>query len=279
MSRPRLAQVLAARRAQGRAAFIAYLTAGDPSLAATGLFLDALEEAGADVVELGVPFSDPAADGPVIQRACERALAAGATLAGVLDLAARYRARGGRLPLVLFTYCNPLLRMGLEAFAARAAAAGIDGVLAVDLPPEEAGAYRRCLAARGLDTVFLAAPTTTPERLRRIARAATGFVYYVSRLGVTGASRDLPRALAGELAAVRRAAGKPVAVGFGIARPEQARRLSRHADAVVVGSALVRLAEGRAPVAAARRIKALAGRLIEALGAGGRKTHGGQPCS
>lgn len=261
----RLRAALASARRQRRAAFIPFLMAGDPSLAWTGCFLKALVEAGADVVELGVPFSDPVADGPVIQRAARRALRAGTTLLRVLGLVARLRAQGFAAPIVLFTYYNPVLSYGLGRFARDAARAGAQGALVVDLPPEAAGPYAAAMKRAGLGTVFLAAPTTSPARLKLIDRASTGFVYYVSRLGVTGVSRSLSRSLAGELRRVRRLVRNPVAVGFGIATPAQAREAAGHADAVVVGSALVRLAEGRRPAAAARRMRALARSIVKEL--------------
>lgn len=252
--------------AEGRAAFIPYLTAGDPSLEWTGRHLDALTKAGADVVELGIPFSDPVADGPVNQRAAERALAAKTTLSGVLDLLAAKRKAGWGTAAVIFTYANPVVALGWEKFAARAAAAGADGVLVVDLPVEEADEHRAACAARGLATVFLASPTTTPERLAAGARASSGFLYYVSRLGVTGASAALAAGAAEELARVKRAAGAlPVAFGFGVSTPEQAAAAAKLADGVVVGSALVRLLEGTDPAEGARRLAEAAAALSAAM--------------
>ena len=258
-----LREILSGRARRGRAAFIPYLTAGDPTLRWTRRFSAALGRAGADLIELGVPFSDPIADGPVNQRAAERSLKAGTTLAKILDFAA---AGGtGGIPAMLFTYLNPLLRMGLADFARRARRAGIAGVLTVDLPPEEAAQYRRALAGSGLETAFLAAPTTSDERLKAIGRASTGFVYYVSRLGVTGARKDLAAGLAGDVARVRRLTRRPVAVGFGISTPAQAAAVGRVADGVVVGSALVRLAEEHRPEEAERRIERLAGSIARGL--------------
>lgn len=245
-------------------AFIPFLVAGDPSLTWTARFVRALEAAGAGAVELGVPFSDPVADGPVIQRAAQRALAAGTTLARVLKLVARLRARGSRVPVILFTYYNPVLSYGLARFARDAARAGAQGALVVDLPPEEAGAYRAQMRRAGLRTVFLASPTTSARRLRLVAEASTWFVYYVSRLGVTGARRTLSRTLAAELRRVRRRVRGPVAVGFGISTPEQARAVARLGDAVVVGSALVALAERHRPARALRRMRALARAMVAA---------------
>lgn len=259
-----LRAAIAAARDAGRAAFIPYLTAGDPSLDATGTFVRALAEAGADIIELGIPFSDPIADGPVNQRAAERALAAGTTLAGVLDALETWRAGGFATPVVVFTYFNPVLRMGLETFARRAKAAGAQGALIVDLPPEEAGEWLAAAKAAGVETVFLAAPTTEPERLPAIDAASSGFLYYVSRLGVTGTRDALPLQLAADVAALKAKVTAPVAVGFGISTPEQAALVAAHADAVVVGSALVRVIEERGAGAAAD-LKELAGSLAEAL--------------
>ena len=225
-------------RRAGDLGLVAYLTAGDPSLEATRSIVLAAAEAGADVIELGVPFSDPLADGPVIQRASERALAAGTTLGGVLDLVREIR-RASQVPLVIFSYFNPVLQMGLERFAERAKTEGADGVLITDLPPEDSGDHLQALRARGLDTIFLAAPTTGDERIRRIAEVSSGFLYVISRTGVTG-ERD---ALADELPALlRRARGAtdlPLAVGFGISLPGHVSLLGGLADAAVVGSALV----------------------------------------
>lgn len=252
--------------AEGRAAFIPYLTAGDPSLQWTGRHLDALAKAGADVVELGIPFSDPVADGPVNQRAAERGLASGTTLSGVLELLKAKRAAGLTLPAVVFTYANPVAAMGWKAFAQRAAASGADGVLVVDLPVEEAAEHRAACAAAGLATVFLAAPTTSDERLAAAAKASSGFLYFVSRLGVTGASASLAAGAEGELARVKRAAGSlAVAYGFGVSTPEQAAAAARLADGVVVGSALVRLLEGSDPAAGAERLAASAAALAAAM--------------
>lgn len=217
---------------------VAYITAGDPSLDATLKFVQALAEAGADVIELGVPFSDPLADGPTIQRASERALRSRTTLAGVLELVHRIR-KSSQVPLVLFSYYNPVLQMGLGKFANAAETAGADGVLATDLTPEEADDYRRILAAHHLDTVFLAAPTSTDERLAKIAACSSGFLYLISRTGVTGAKDALPDDLPALLRRARAVTQLPIAVGFGISLPGHVSVLGGLADAAVVGSALV----------------------------------------
>ncbi len=200
----------------------------------------AVDRGGADVIELGVPFSDPLADGPVIQRATERALAAGVTLAKVLDLAGGLRG-SVQAPLVLFTYANPILRMGLETFASRAGAAGVDGVLVLDLPPEEADEAHGAFCRHGLDTIFLLSPTTTSARIRRAADLGGGFLYGISRVGVTGARDDVADS-AGELAGrVRAETDRPLALGFGFSRPEHVKAVGQWADAAVVGSALVQV--------------------------------------
>jgi tryptophan synthase alpha chain len=267
-----LAGVLGAARQSRRAAFVPFLTAGDPSLEWTGRFVEGLAAAGAAAVELGVPFSDPIADGPTIQAASERALEAGATLPGILDLVGRLRERGVAVPILLFTYCNPLLRMGLERFARKARTAGVQGTLVVDLPPEEAVDHRRVMARAELETVFLASPTTSDERLAVVDDASTAFVYYVARLGVTGARPSLPPSLRQRIARVRRLVRKPLAVGFGISTPDQARTVARMCDAVVVGSALVRLAAENPPEEAGRRMRALAAAMVNAMGsASGRR--------
>ena len=239
---------------------VAYITAGDPDLRATAEFIPALEEAGVDVLELGVPFSDPLADGPVIQRASERALRSGTTLAGVLEMAAEARRRS-QLPLLLFGYLNPILRYGFDRFAADARRAGIDGVLITDLSIEEADAYIGRMRQAELDTVFLAAPTSTEARLRRICEASRGFVYAVSRTGVTGAQQALSGQLLPLLRRLRAVSPLPVAAGFGISRPEHIFELRGHADAAVVGSALVRVVEEHR---SAERLAALAAELKQA---------------
>ena len=225
-------------REAGELGIVAYLTAGDPSLDATLEFVLALAAAGADVIELGVPFSDPLADGPTIQRASERALKSGTTLARVLDLVRRIR-KSSEVPLVLFSYFNPILQMGLEKFASAARAAGADGVLATDLTPEEAEDYRRALGAHHLDTIFLGAPTSTDERLAKIANCSSGFLYLISRTGVTGAKDALPDDLPALLRRARAVSELPLAVGFGISLPSHVSVLGGLADAAVVGSALV----------------------------------------
>ncbi|HTB93509.1 MAG TPA: tryptophan synthase subunit alpha [Candidatus Sulfotelmatobacter sp.] len=237
-------------RAAGELGIVAYITAGDPSLDATHKFVLALADAGADVIELGVPFSDPVADGPTIQRASERALKAGASLAGVLELVRRIR-ETCQVPLVLFSYYNPILQMGLEKFAAAASQAGADGVLVTDLTPEESGDYRRIIHARNLDTVFLAAPTSDDERLQKISACSSGFLYLISRTGVTGAKDSLPDDLPGLVRRIRRFTVLPVAVGFGISLPGHVSVLGGLADAAVVGSALVSEIEKASSVEAA----------------------------
>jgi tryptophan synthase alpha chain len=252
----------------GELGLVAYITAGDPSLDATRQIVLAAAEAGADVVELGIPFSDPLADGPTIQRASERALRGGATLSGVLDLVAAIR-RESQVPLVLFSYFNPVLQMGLAKFAERAASAGADGVLITDLTPEEAGEYRNALHARGLDTIFLAAPTTSEERFRLIADASTGFLYLISRTGVTGARESLPEELPALIRRARNATRLPLAVGFGISLPGHVSILGGLADAAVVGSALMEEIEHAAnPVSAAEAVAARVRILKQAAGRG-----------
>src|SRR5229473_2918985 len=237
-------------RASGELGIVAYITAGDPSLDATLEFVRALAEAGADVIELGVPFSDPLADGPTIQRASERALKSGTTLAGVIDLVRRIR-ESSQVPLVLFSYYNPILQMGLEKFARAASTAGADGVLITDLTPEEAADYRGVMAAHHLDTIFLGAPTSTDERLAKIAACSSGFLYLISRTGVTGAKDALPDDLPSLLRRARAVTHLPIAVGFGISLPGHVSVLGGLADAAVVGSALVSEIENAKSVEAA----------------------------
>jgi tryptophan synthase alpha chain len=235
---PRIADAFRRMRDERRVGLITYVTAGDPSLERTADILRALDAAGADVLEVGVPFSDPLADGPVIQRASERALAAGATLGRILDLIAAVRA-SVRSPIVLFSYANPLYRMGFERFATRAAEAGADGVLALDIPVEESGPLRDALVGQGLDPIYLLSPTTTNDRTRKAAELGRGFLYLISRAGVTGARDTLAAGIPEMAGRVRAASALPLAVGFGLSRPEHVRAVSDYADAAVVGSALV----------------------------------------
>jgi tryptophan synthase alpha chain len=241
----RISRLFETLKANGRKGLIAYITAGDPSPAETPGIVEALVRGGADLVELGVPFSDPIADGPVIQRAGERALRAGTNLKKVLDIAREIRA-GSDVPLLLFTYLNPVVRYGLERLASDAAAAGIDGCLLTDASVEEAHDYVGAMHSHGLDTVFLAAPTSTERRLRLVAQYSTGFVYLVSRTGVTGERESLSDSVAPLIRAVRAVTDLPLAVGFGISRPEHVAELGAQVEAVVVGSAIVRLIERNA---------------------------------
>jgi len=251
----RIEKCFATLRAAGEMGIVAYITAGDPSIDATLEFVLALEDAGTDVIELGVPFSDPLADGPTIQRASERALKSGASLPKILELVSRIR-KSSQIPLVLFSYYNPILQMGLETFAAAASGAGTDGVLATDLSPEESVEYRRILAAHHLDTIFLCAPTSTDERLASIAECSSGFVYLVSRTGVTGAKDTLPEDLPVLLRRLRNFTKLPIAVGFGISLPGHVTLLGGLADAAVVGSALVvEIEHAKSPQQAAKALR------------------------
>ncbi|MDW8479272.1 MAG: tryptophan synthase subunit alpha [Xanthomonadales bacterium] len=269
----RIERRLAALAAAGRRALLPFVTAGDPDPERSVELLHALVAAGADLIELGVPFSDPMADGPVIQRASERALARGVTLPRVLEWVREFRAADRETPIVLMGYLNPVEQMGPARFAREAAAAGADGVLLVDCPLEESEPYRAALEAEGLIQVLMAAPTTSGERLRRIARAARGFLYFVAYAGVTGADRLRVAELAPSLAAIRRESGIPVAVGFGIKAPDDAAAVAALADAVVVGSALVdRLHRaGGDPAAEAARFLAPLRAAIDRAAAGPRE--------
>jgi tryptophan synthase alpha chain len=238
----RIAARMQANQKAGRKSFVAYLSAGDPHLDATVELACAFDAAGVDVLELGVPFSDPMADGLAIQASYERALKAGATMRGVIDAVRRIRARC-ELPLLLFTYLNPVLSYGVEAFARDAAAAGADGVLLLDLPPEQDPGMLATLQAQGLATVCLAAPTTTSLRRRFLAKNSRGFLYYICRLGVTGERAELPKDLVKRVAELKRAADIPVCIGFGISSPEQAAEAAKAGDGAVVGSHLVKLVE------------------------------------
>ena len=242
----RIAARFASLRARERTALVPFVTAGDPHPGATVPVMHAMVEAGADLIELGVPFSDPMADGPVIQRASERALAAGMTFAGVLDIVREFRARDGETPVVLMGYLNPLEAAGYSAAAERAAAVGVDGILTVDLPPEEAQELVREVRARGIDPVFLVSPTSSDERIARICAEASGFVYYVSLKGVTGAATLDVDDVAARMARIRRVTDLPVGVGFGIHDGASAARIARVGDAVVVGSAVVSRVEANA---------------------------------
>jgi tryptophan synthase alpha chain len=225
-------------RRESRTGLVTYITAGDPNLAMSADILRRLDRAGADVLEVGVPFSDPLADGPVIQRATERALAAGATLSGVLDMLKKVRPDIAA-PVVIFSYANPIFRMGVDRFIDSAREAGVDGLLTLDLPPEEAEDVRGRLSRNGIDTIFLLSPTTSVERIRRAAALGSGFLYGISRLGVTGAREHVADSAAVLAARVRAETAMPLALGFGVSRPEHVQALGRVADAAVVGSALV----------------------------------------
>lgn len=221
-------------------ALIVYLTAGDPSLSVTKELILSLEKAGADILEIGVPFSDPTADGPVIQAASQRALKAGTTLQGVLDLVTAVR-KVSEIPIVLFGYFNPIFSYGVKKFAAAASDAGVDGVLVVDLPYEEARELRDYTDAAGLDFIALVAPTTDKERLKKISADATGFLYYISITGITGTAAPQPENINRAIVKIRQITNLPIAVGFGISTPEQAREIGHFADGIVIGSAVVRL--------------------------------------
>ncbi len=238
----RIGRMFECLKHDGRKALIAYITAGDPAPERTPALVDALVRGGADLIELGVPFSDPIADGPVIQRAGERALKAGTSLKVVLEIAARIRERS-EVPILLFTYLNPVIHYGLERFAADAARVGVDGCLLTDASVEEAGEYVGAMRKHGLDTVFLAAPTSTELRLKLVAEYSTGFAYLVSRTGVTGEQASLSGAAGPLVKAMRAVTDLPLAVGFGVSRPEHVAELGRQVEAVVVGSAFMRLIE------------------------------------
>jgi tryptophan synthase alpha chain len=244
----RLEDTFSLLRREHRTGLVTYVTAGDPDLARSRDILCGLDRAGADVLEVGVPFSDPLADGPVIQRASERALAAGTTLSKVLELVAELRPVV-KAPVVLFSYANPLFRMGLATFSARAARSGVDGVLALDLPVEEADVFQREMAGVGIDTVFLLSPTTSAERIRKAAALGRGFLYAISRVGVTGTRDALPEGARQLVQRIRAETTLPVALGFGLSHPRHVREAGRWADAAVVGSGLVAVvaAAGRAP--------------------------------
>ena len=261
----RIGDLFTRLKAEGRPALIAYLTAGDPSMERTASLIAALERGGADLIELGVPFSDPVADGPVIQRASDRALRGGATLRGVLRIASEIR-QNSDVPILLFTYLNPALRYGMEALARDSVASGIDGCLLTDLSVEEAGKYVDAMHEHGMDTVFLAAPTSTPERLKHVAEYSTGFVYLVSRSGVTGEQASLSDSVEPLVQAMRQITDLPLAVGFGISKPEHAAAVGSVADGVVVGSAFVRIVERHAgDPELEEKLEALARDLSDAL--------------
>jgi tryptophan synthase alpha chain len=261
----RIDSVFAALKAAGRTALIPYVTTGDPSLAATLPIMDALVRAGGDVIELGVPFSDPMADGPVVQRASERALAQHVTLGDVLELVAQFRKKNTTTPVVLMGYANPIEAMGAAAFAERAKAAGVDGVLVVDYPPEEASEFAKLMNEHAIATIFLLAPTTPESRIAQIARYARGYVYYVSLKGVTGASHLDTADVARKLEQIRKHVALPVGVGFGIRDAQSARAIAAHADAVVIGSRIIQEIESAPAAEAASRVGAWLGTIRAAL--------------
>ncbi len=263
----RIDATFARLRAAGRKALIPYVTTGDPSLAATLSIMDAMVAAGADIIELGVPFSDPMADGPVVQRASERALAQGVGLHDVLDVVAQFRARNTATPVVLMGYANPIEAMGTAAFAARARDAGVDGVLVVDYPPEEATEYAALMVAHAIAPIFLISPTTPEARIELVASLAGGYVYYVSLKGVTGAGNLDTADVGRKLEEIRRHVTLPVGVGFGIRDAASAVAIAAHADAVVIGSRIIQEIESGAPADAASRAGAWLGTIREALDA------------
>lgn len=260
----RISDAFKRARQDGRAAFIPYVTAGDPSLERTIEIAAALERAGADILELGVPFSDPIADGPTNQRAAERALAVGTTLNRVLEVAIEIRVRS-QIAIVLFTYANPVVRYGIDRFAEQAALSGVDGVLFTDVPAEEMARFRPALKSARLDPIMLVTPTSDRSRMKAAAKKGGGFLYLVSRTGVTGAQQDLDRELAANVEVARKASRLPVAVGFGISTPDQVSKVAAIADGVVVGSAIVnQIADEGDTDAVAERVEAFATPLAQA---------------
>ncbi|MBN2437133.1 MAG: tryptophan synthase subunit alpha [Deltaproteobacteria bacterium] len=263
----RIEEKFTALKREGRKAFIVYLTAGDPDLETTARLIPILEAAGVDILEVGVPFSDPTADGPAIQAASQRALKKGATLAKILEIIAGLRSTSG-IPIILFTYYNPVLSYGPEKFATDAAACGVDGILVVDLPPEEADELRRFTDPAGLAFITLIAPTTDPGRAGKILRGATGFVYYISITGVTGTAVPRPDDVRRDVDRLRRMTDLPIAVGFGISTPAQAEAIAYLSDGVVVGSALVRLiGEKGGNAGLVDEVRAFAGEIRRAIDA------------
>jgi len=257
-------------QSQGRKALIPFITAGDPDPALTVPLMHTLVEAGADIIELGVPFSDPMADGPTIQRASERALAKGVSLRQVLGMVASFRADDNVTPVVLMGYANPIEAMGLEEFAETAFDAGVDGVLVVDYPPEEGEAFAQAMNANALDPIFLLAPTSTPERIARVGELASGYVYYVSLKGVTGSAALDVASVAARIPELRTATGVPVGVGFGIRDAATAGAVAACADAVVVGSRIIEEIERSTPDTVCARVKALVADLRAGVDAGSR---------
>jgi tryptophan synthase alpha chain len=245
----RIEDILGGLRAHGKKALITFITAGDPDLETSERLVHTLVESGADLIELGVPFSDPMADGPTIQASSERALAAGTTLSGVLSMVRRVREHTN-IPIVLMGYYNPVFRYGPQRFASDAAVSGVDGLLLVDLPPEEAGELQPFLQAAGVDLITLLAPTTDRVRMVRLAESAEGFLYYVSMTGVTGSQQVDAESIRDVVAELQKTSRVPVAVGFGVTTPESARNIAGFADAVVVGSALVKIIAEQGPVQA-----------------------------
>ncbi|MEK6714783.1 MAG: tryptophan synthase subunit alpha [Candidatus Omnitrophota bacterium] len=223
---------------KNRCAFIAYITAGDPNLSKTKEIVQELEKSGVDIIELGVPFSDPLADGPVIQAASQRALKNGTSLTKIIRLVKALRFKV-KIPLCLMSYYNPIYKMGLAHFAQMASEAGVDGVIVPDLPVEEAGPFIRCVRKAKLDTIFFVAPTSAGERIKKTANASSGFIYYISLTGITGARKELSRDLRGRINSIKKYSRNPVCVGFGVSRPKQVKELSSFCDGVIVGSAIV----------------------------------------
>lgn len=251
----RIEQAFKQLKKSGRKALIPYIMSGDPSLEATKKFIADLEAAGADLIELGVPFSDPLADGPTIQRAHERGLQNGVTLRKVLALVREIR-QTSNIPLILMTYYNPVFKFGIEAFVKEAVGAGADGVIIPDLIPDEADDFIPVARKYKLDTIFLLAPTSTPDRLNKVVKAATGFIYYVSITGITGAKLSVGDPMRDTLKLIQGRTSKPVAIGFGISNPEEAAKMSALADGVIIGSAIVKLiAEGKEIIEFVKGIK------------------------
>jgi len=263
----RIGPCFEALRGSKRKALIPYITAGDPDPELTVMLLHALVETGADILELGVPFSDPMADGPVIQRSSERALAKGVGLDKVLAMVRAFRARDARTPLVLMGYANPVESMGVEKFIDQATDVGVDGVIVVDYPPEEAAAFTELAKRHGIDPIFLLAPTSTERRIQEVARVGSGYIYYVSLKGVTGAGNIDLGEIAARIPLIRAATKLPIGVGFGIRDAESARRVAQCADAVVIGSRIIQEIESAGPGEAVARVKALLGPIRAALDA------------